>query len=425
MLGSEVIYLMITTKGTLSATESVGRVEEDASLLNLSEKKIISKSSLRRIEISELPNRLPDFKNAITTKDNVLADWLATWIEAGLTNSKLKKNDLLPKKAALANYLGISIGTVQTAIRFIEDKGYVESKQRIGTFIRAINQENTELRKQTSKRDLAIVALKNIIVNNSYNIGEPLPSSRELSKLIGSALNTTRLALEYLSSLGVIESRGCRGNKANWILRELPIITELEKSEESINLESDTLVDQVERDLKDLISKRFQVNEKLPPHFELAETLKVSIKTVHDAMKRLVEQGIIKSKRGRYGTFITRMPSDAQFYPKQENSIFASAVDASLYNYEKVERHLKLLIKENYKIGDKFPAMGKLALDLKVSSNTIRKALQKLADENIVRFSRGRYGGTFIVNMPKVEELTSFTWLSINPEHIAVYRAKK
>jgi len=59
MLGSEVIYLMITTKGTLSATESVGRVEEDASLLNLSEKKIISKSSLRRIEISELPNNFP------------------------------------------------------------------------------------------------------------------------------------------------------------------------------------------------------------------------------------------------------------------------------------------------------------------------------------------------------------------------------
>ncbi len=32
-------------------------------------------------------------------------------------------------------------------------------------------------------------------------------------------------------------------------------------------LESDTLVDQVERDLKDLISARYQINEKLPPHF--------------------------------------------------------------------------------------------------------------------------------------------------------------
>jgi len=417
---------MIATNKNLTVTEKKDQLDQDSDLLNLSEKKIISKSSLRRIEVSELPSVLPDFKNAMTTKDNILADWLASWIETGLKSGKLCKNDLLPRKAVLANYLGISIGTVQTAIRFIEDKGYVESKQRIGTFIKDINQENTELRKQTSKRDLAIVALRNIIIKNQYKVGEPLPSSRELSKIVGSALNTTRLALEYLASTGIIESRGCRGNKANWILRKMPEISEQEQiSEESINLESDTLVDQVERDLKDLISKRFQINDKLPPHFELAETLKVSIKTVHDAMKRLVEQGIIKSKRGRYGTFIMRMPSDAPYYPKQESSIFASASDASLYNYEKVERHLKLLIKENYKIGDKFPAMGKLALDLKVSSNTIRKALQKLSDENIVRFSRGRYGGTFIVNMPKVEELTSFTWLSINPEHIAIYRNKK
>ena len=182
-----------------------------------------------------------------------------------------------------------------------------------------------------------------------------------------------------------------------------------------INLESDTLVDQVERDLKELIAKKYKVNDKLPPHFELAEILKVSIKTVHDAMKRLVEQGILRSKRGRYGTFILRTPSSSQFVPKQESSIFASAAEASLYNYEKVERHLKLLIKDKYKINSKLPAMGKLASELKVSSNTIRKALQRLADENIVKFSRGRYGGTFVINMPRVEELTSFTWLSINP----------
>lgn len=416
---------MVNTKEDIANIESTTKNVDNASLLNLKEKKIISKSSLRRIEVSELPNRLPDFRNSGTTKDNILAEWIVDWIENALKSKKLSKNDLLPKKAVLANYLGISIGTVQTAIRFVEDKGYVESKQRIGTFIKDSKQQNTELRKQISKRDLAIVALKNIIINKNYKIDEPLPSSRELSKMIGSALNTTRLALEYLASLDIVESRGCRGNKANWILKAIPAISEKERSEEISALESDTLVNQVERDLKDLISKKFQVNQKLPAHFELAEILKVSIKTVHDAMKRLVEQGIIKSKRGRYGTFIMRMPSDNQFTPKQENSIFASATDASLYNYEKVERHLKLLIKENYKVGDKFPAMGKLALDLKVSSNTIRKALQKLSEENIVKFSRGRYGGTFIVSMPKVEELTSFTWLSINPEHIAVYRTKK
>ena len=67
------------------------------------------------------------------------------------------------------------------------------------------------------------------------------------------------------------------------------------------------------------------------------------------------------------------------------------------------------------------PAMSKLAQDLDVSSNTIRKALQKLAKENIVIFSRGRYGGTLINKVPNEEDAAAFTWLSVNPEHVAVY----
>lgn len=81
-----------------------------------------------------------------------------------------------------------------------------------------------------------------------------------------------------------------------------------------------------------------------------------------------------------------------------------------------------MLIKESYKPGDKLPSMRKLARELKVSSNTIRKALQGLSEKNIVKFLRGRYGGTFVVNMPEVDEVAKFTWLSINPEHMAVYR---
>lgn len=399
-------------------------VDEGIDILKLSNKKVASKENMRRIEVGELPNKLPDFKNAHTTKDNILADWLISWIDAGLKSGKLKPYDLLPKKAVLANYLGISIGTVQTAIRFIEDKRSVESKQRIGTFIRDTSADEAELRKQTSKRDQAIVALKKLFIKNSYEIASQLPSSRELAKIIGSAPNTTRLALEYLAGIGIIESRSCRGSKSNWILRELPFLTDKEVIDNEVNLESDTLVDKVERDLKQFIAQKYVIGDKLPSHFQLADILKVSIKTVHDAMKRLVEQGILQAKRGRYGTSIMRIPTGNDFYAQPENLIFAPATEASFYNYEKVENHMKLLIKEKFAVGDKLPAMGKLATDLKVSSNTIRKALQRLSDENIVRFSRGRYGGTFVVNIPKVEETTKFTWLSINPEHVAVYQSK-
>ncbi len=397
-------------------------IDESSELLNLRDKKIIKKVELRRIEISELPNKLPDFKNSSGTKDSLLANWLINWIENGLKSGKLAKNILLPKKSALASYLGVSIGTVQTAIRFVEDKGYVESKQRIGTFISDADNQSRELRKQTSKRDQAVSALKKVILENKYTVGSQLPSSRELAKAIGSAPNTTRLALEFLAGSGVIQPKDVTSSKSSWILKQLPAA---ETQADGLSLESDTLVDKVERDLKDLIVKRFKVSDKLPSHFELAEILKVSIKTVHDAMKRLTAQGILSSKRGRYGTSIVRIPTQALKDIAIEDSIFASADEASFYNYEKVEQHLKHLIKEDFKVNDKLPSMGKLANQLKVSSNTIRKALQRLSEQNIVKFSRGRYGGTFVIGMPKIEETAKFTWLSINPEHAALYLSKK
>ena len=403
--------------------ENNGNTEE---LLGLDNKKNIKKSNLSRIDISALPDRLPDFRNSSKTKDNILSDWLINWINSGLKEDKIRPNQLLPQKNIIANKVNVSIGTVQTAIRLIEDLGYVESKQRIGTFICNRTNPDKELRKQTSKRENAIEALKKVIYQNKYELGTLLPSSRELSKIIGSAPNTTRLALEYLASNGLIESKGSRGNKSNWILKEVPQISE-EDTETSSELDTDTLVDQVERDLKELIVQQYKIGDKLMSHYELADTLKVSIKTVHDAMKRLVEQGILQSKRGRYGTFILRLPSDKQLMTGKESEIFAPAFQASLYNYEKVEIHLKQYIKENYQLDDKLPAMGKLALDLKVSSNTIRKALQRISEQGIVKFSRGRYGGTFVTNMPEEteEKTASLTWLSINPEVANIYSTTK
>jgi DNA-binding GntR family transcriptional regulator len=151
---------------------------------------------------------------------------------------------------------------------------------------------------------------------------------------------------------------------------------------------------------------------------------KVSIKTVHDAMRRLSEQGIIHSKRGRYGTYILRKPDAAKLLTAMDESIFVPATEATFYNYEKVERHLKTLIREQYKVGDKLPSMGQLSQALDVSSNTIRKALQNLSEEQIVSFSRGRYGGTFVKKLPELPEGgKTFTWVSINPETIKSYRS--
>ena len=83
----------------------------------------------------------------------------------------------------------------------------------------------------------------------------------------------------------IITAMGNRGNQANWILKEIPT---LEKQVKNIDIKADTLVNQVERDLKNYIQQNFNVGEKLPAHMDLSKVLKVSIKTIHDAVKELI-----------------------------------------------------------------------------------------------------------------------------------------
>jgi DNA-binding GntR family transcriptional regulator len=391
----------------------------------------VSKATLTRISMNSLPGVLPDFEAPGVSKDLLIASWLKKWITDSLAKGSLTEQHILPRKADIANHLKVSVGTVQNAIRYIEDEGFVESKQRIGTLIRNVKNSGHRMRKQTSKRDQAVLAIKHYIVNKDFQSGDLLPSARTIAQAIQSAPNTTRLALEFLSGNGILKSLGNRGNKANWSLQVVP---EIEASIKEIEVTSETLIDQLERDLKQLIADRYGVQDRLPSHLELSAHFKISIKTVHDAMRRLAKQGIIHSKRGRYGSFVLRKPDTSKLLPLA-GSIFVPAEQARFYNYERVEGELKILILESYPAGSKLPPMGELATQLHVSSNTVRKALQKLSAENLVRFSRGRYGGTYVVRQPKRDEVQAivqqqekpkddnqeeknFTWLSINPGNV-------
>ena len=57
--------------------------------------------------------------------------------------------------------------------------------------------------------------------------------------------------------------------------------------------------------------------------------------------------------------------------------------------------------------------MDSLAKNFDVSTNTIRLALKKLSGEGWVEFSRGRYGGTFVVYIPDLEEQNSYEWIAV------------
>ena len=379
---------------------------------------LLDKSKLKVLKVKDISIPNPDLKNIYESKAIVISNWLAEWIEKDFKIGKIQETNLLPKKAELAYHLGVSIGTMQNALRYLEDKGYVESKQCIGTMVRNWKNPASNVRKLTSKRDICIDLIKRYIAEKRIKIGQRVPSSRVLANLIGSSANTTRLALENLCQQGILEHQYQSTNEVCWILKS----NNFQTPKLNIDvLDNVTLVEKVQKDLEKYICKKFKVGDKMPAHEELSKEMKVSIKTIHDALKVLIKKGILLARRGRYGTTVIRIPDENSTAIKKESSIFASAQETAFYNYEKTENHIKSMIAENYQVGAKLPSILQLSKELDLSPNTVRKALNNLAEDGYLRFARGRYGGTFIIDIPETSA-QSFKWLAVNPKYVEVYK---
>lgn len=375
------------------------------------------KAELKQIKISDISAGAPDLKNIFESKAVAIAKWMMKWLETDLVEGRIEVNNLLPSKSDFAYFLGVSVGTIQNSLRYIEDLGYVESKQCIGTLVRDAKNKTANMRKLTSKREIAIAEIKQYILENKFKIGQNLPSSRTIATIIGCSANTTRLALEFLCTEGLIEHKFKNAKDSGWILKSNDF--SIEKSPASISQK--TLVKKVENDLKEYITNNLSIGDKLPAHSELSDLLKVSIKTIHDALKTLIDDGILLPRRGRYGTTVIKLPNDKNIALKKETSIFASAQQTAFYYYEKTQNHIKKLISENYEIGSKLPSIVELSKEMDLSPNTIRKAFQNLAREGYLAFSRGRYGGTFVIDIPETED-AAFKWLAVNPQYAEVYK---
>lgn len=374
--------------------------------------KNFEKSNLEQINVNDINGELPNLKNIKESKAVAIGKWLTNVIE---NNKKIKPNSLLPSKPSLAYLLGVSTGTIQNALRYIEDLGYVESKQCIGTIIKDRNNSENQIRKLTSKRDIVVNKIKKYIIDEEYSVNSVLPSVRQIAENIESSPNTVRLALEYLNINNILEHKYKNFDESGWIVKSLDFTVE--------NIENSTLVDKVEKDLKSYITNNLKIGDKIPAHGDLSEKLSVSIKTIHDALKNLIDSGILLAKRGRYGTTVLKMPNDNNIQIKKETSIFAPAPETAFYYYEKTQNHIKRMIAENYEIGQKLPSIIELSKQLDLSPNTIRKAFSNLAKEGYLAFSRGRYGGTFVIDIPEIEEQT-YKWLAVNPNYTEAYKNK-
>jgi len=359
--------------------------------------------------------KLPDLKNITESKSVTIAKWLINYIRNGLSKGQININDILPSKSEFAYKLGVSIGTMQNAFRYIEDLGYVESKQCIGTIVKNSKESSSKFRKLTSKRDLAIEAIKRYISTSGFKIGDYTPSSNTISTIIGYSTNTTRLALENLAIQNILEHKYKNSNESGWVIKDLNFSLNPDHAKKS-----ETLVDKIVKEIENYIKTNLKIGDKIPSHMELAQKLNASIKTVHDALKILNDKNIILSRRGKYGTSVIQIPDSKTVSDKKEMSIFAPAKDTAFYHYEKTQNRIKKMIAQDYDIGEKLPSIIELSKQMDLSPNTIRKAFHNLASEGYLVFSRGRYGGTFVIDIPEMET-QPYKWLAVNPQYATNY----
>ena len=337
----------------------------------------------RRITVAEMAPHVHSFL-PFENKVNKISEWLINWIKKSLDENKIKPYDYLPQKSELAFHIGVSLGTMQNVYRIVEDKGLIESRQKIGSYIKDYKSESIE--KLTSKREAAAEYIKRYIVENNYKTGDKFTSTRNLAKELAIPFATIRVAFDILISNGIIEKKD-----RYFVIKSLDFDID--------NIEPQTLVNKIAEHINLYIKKNLKQGSKLPSNNTLADMFNVSVKTIHDAIKILTVAGIVKTKRGYYGTIVVG---------KQDES-------NDMYFYEQVEQSIKKYIAENCKVGTKLPSIKNFAEVFNVSAKTIKNALDNLANDGYINFVRGRYGGTFVIELPTVYE-QGYTWLALSPE---------
>lgn len=371
-----------------------------------------------RIKMNLLPISKPDFRKLSGTKDEIIKNWLKDWIYNGLEKGVIKENNLLPLKADLAYYFGVGAGTVQSAVRKLEDEGIVVSKQRIGTLIASSTEQN--MNKLTSKRDKVVLKIKTFIYNNGFSKGACLPEMHDLEDILGSKRNTIRSALDYLCFKGYLSPVVEESENKTWeILRDVSK-DEIVGGVDDLN-ETETLSQKVSKEIEEYITHNCKIGDRLDSISTFAQRYNVSDKTAYDAMQILFNRGVIKTRRGRYGTIVVKMPNESAFQPAKENSIFLPAAEAAVYSYKRIENLIRNKIKNEYSVGQKLPSMKKMSELMDVSTNTIRKAVLTLASEGYLSLSRGRFGGIYVMDIPE-EGSQSFKWLAVNPQYVKSYK---
>ena len=352
-------------------------------------------------------------------KEKTVYLWLLKWRENVLLNKKGDFGDLIPSKKDFARYLKVSTGTIQNAIRYLEDEGYFISKQCIGTMIKNPDIKNDEL-KMFSKKDKALIEIKRYLINHKYDENEIIPSISELAGEIKTSTNTLRLAINELVQRGILKRE--KHKKENVYILNSKIYSDEKEKSLLQEVKSKTLSKILKDKIKKYIQENFKTGDKIPSNEFFAKMFNVSIRTINSSMKELNKDKFILSRRGSYGSiFLNTDIKDI----KNEKSMFMSnpknrkeIKNSYKYKWENVLENITNYIIKNHEAGDKIPSMKEFASMLNVSVTTVKRAVRELSDTGSIYAQKGKYGGLYVTEMPVKED--SYTWLAINPGYFEV-----
>jgi GntR family transcriptional regulator, transcriptional repressor for pyruvate dehydrogenase complex len=106
---------------------------------------------------------------------------------------------------------------------------------------------------------------------------------------------------------------------------------------------SNSAADQAAGALRDLILRgRYQPEDRLPPERELAEGLGVSRPTMREAIRRLMEAGLLQPRRGS-GTYVANVDLEAVFGVRLQLEPYAARLAAGQRTSEQARRLSELL----------------------------------------------------------------------------------
>lgn len=368
---------------------------------------------MKKISIQETISIKPDFSGR--TKEEVVLNWLLEVRNYLLVSNIANFGDLIPSKKEISDYLNISTGTVQNAIKYAEDLGFFESRQCIGTTIKDPNEKTANI-KMNSKKDKALTEIKRFLSIEKYEIGEIIPNIAEIADKIQTSTNTVRLALRKLTEDGFLRKE-TYNNKTALIINSEIKLTEKEKNS-SHEIKNKNLTGILKENIKKFLSQNYKTGDKIPTNKEFAKMFNVSIRTVNSSLKELNKEKVILSRRGKYGSVFLNENIKKQTY---EKSMFMSKPKSKKeieknydYKWEFALENIKKHILKNYEAGDKIPSMKEFAKRLNVSVATIKRAVHELIKQEILYVQRGKYGGLFIMELPEKED--SYRWLAINPD---------